>query len=130
MSQTGLGLYGPRGAQIMLVVRELHVRPNSSLGPRNLHRRGAIRVPCFPLSACRELCTHQRGKNKKINLADITLGFRRRRVRQRDPLVLNGELIGGVNPPIAGPAQRRLVSTAEDTGLGRLTHVTMNLHGL
>lgn len=50
------------------------------------------------------------------------------RLEKWDPLVLPGELVGGVHLPVALPAQRRLVGAAHHRRLRHLAHIAQHLH--
>jgi hypothetical protein len=65
------------------------------------------------------------------NIADgVGRGGRigRRPGEERDPLVLSGELVGGVDGVVAAPTERRLVSAAQHRRLRPLAHVALDLH--
>lgn len=66
--------------------------------------------------------------HEQLYLAYVTLGHVRGGERERDPLVLAGELVCCVNLLVAFPAQCCLVRAAQNLGLRGLAHVALNLH--
>jgi len=61
-------------------------------------------------------------------LTYVTLWDVGSRERKRDPLVLGGELVCGVNLFIAFQAECGFVCATEELGLRSFAHVTLNLH--
>lgn len=76
----------------------------------------------------------QRKSNQNRNsesekyLTDIAVRHVRGGCRERNSLMLAGELVGSVDLLVARPAQRRLVRAAEHVRLRRLAHVALYLH--
>jgi hypothetical protein len=64
------------------------------------------------------------------DLADVALGHGRRVVvvQERHPLVLPGELVGGVHLLVAGGAERGLVRAAQHPRLRGPARVALDLH--
>lgn len=61
-------------------------------------------------------------------LTDVTLRNLRGRAREGNPLVLAGELVGGVDFHVAGMAESSLVRAAEQGGLRHVANAALYLH--